>query len=124
MNPTGWAGVAVILFIGTLCCLELGYRLANRKSENPDLAHEGIGGLEAAVFALLGLLLGFSFGGGTSRLESRRQLIIQEANAIGTAYLRLDMLPAGDQPASIPSPPSKRTDGASLTLPVQRPLDR
>jgi hypothetical protein len=99
MNPFGWVGMAVILFLGTLCCLEVGYRLGNRKSENPDFAHEGIGGLEAAVFALLGLLLGFSFGGGTSRLESRRQLIIQEANAIGTAYLRLDLLAASDQPA-------------------------
>ena len=53
--------------------------------------------MEAAVFALLGLLLGFSFAGGTSRLESKRQLIVQ-ANAIGTAYLRLDELPPNDQP--------------------------
>ena len=50
------------------------------------------------MFALLGLLLGFSFAGATSRLESRRQLIVREANAIGTAYLRLDLLPASDQP--------------------------
>lgn len=98
MNPAGWGGVAVILFLGTVACLDVGYRLGTRKSQNPELAHEGIGGLEAAVFALLGLLLGFSFGGGTSRLESRRQLIIQEANAIGTAYLRVDILAAGDQP--------------------------
>jgi hypothetical protein len=98
MNPASWGGVAVTLFLGTVACLEIGFRLGTRKSQNPDLVHEGIGGLEAAVFALLGLLLGFSFGGGTSRLESRRQLIIQEANAIGTAYLRLDILAAGDQP--------------------------
>ena len=54
--------------------------------------------MEAAVFALLGLLLGFSFAGGTSRLDARRQLIVQEANAIGTAYLRLDLLPTDAQP--------------------------
>ena len=54
--------------------------------------------MEAAIFALLGLLLGFSFSGATTRLEARRQLIIGEANAIGTAYLRLDELPASDQP--------------------------
>jgi hypothetical protein len=96
MNPAWWAViVAVCLFLGMVACLEVGYRLGTRKSEN---AHEGIGGVEAAVFALLGLLLGFSFGGGTSRLDARRQLIIQEANAIGTAYLRLDLLAAGDQP--------------------------
>ena len=60
--------------------------------------HEGIGAIEAAVFGLLGLLLGFSLAGGTSRLDTRRQLIIEEANAIGTAYLRLDTLAAHDQP--------------------------
>ena len=42
--------------------------------------------------------MGFSFAGGTSRLDTRRQLIIEEANAIGTAYLRLDTLAADDQP--------------------------
>jgi len=98
MNPTGWVGVAAGLFFGTLACLDAGYRMGTRTSQNRELAHEGIAGLDAAVFALLGLLLGFSFGGGTSRLESRRQLIIQEANAIGTAYLRLDTLAAADQP--------------------------
>jgi len=100
MNPAEWAAaVAVGLFFGMVICLEIGYRLGRRNSENPDLAHEGIGAIEAAVFALLGLLLGFSLAGGTSRLDSRRQLIIQEANAIGTAYLRLDTLAVGDQPA-------------------------
>lgn len=45
------------------------------------------------MFALLGLLLAFSFAGGTSRLDAKRQLVVEEANAIGTAYLRLDELP-------------------------------
>jgi hypothetical protein len=67
-------------------------------TKSPDHAHEGIGVIEAAVFALLGLLLGFSFAGGTSRLDAKRQLIVQEANAIGTAYLRLDELPTDEQP--------------------------
>lgn len=53
----------------------------------------GIGAIEAAVFALLRLPLGFSFAGGTSRLDAKRQLIVAEANDIGTAYLRLDELP-------------------------------
>jgi hypothetical protein len=46
----------------------------------------------------MNLARGFSFAGGTSRLDAKRQLIVQEANAIGTAYLRLDELPAKDQP--------------------------
>jgi len=88
-------GLSICAFAGIVVCVEVGYRLGRRRSE--ELAHVGIGAIEAAVFALLGLLLAFSFAGGNSRLDTRRQLIIEEANAIGTAYLRLDML-AADQP--------------------------
>ena len=84
LNPARVAFVvATGLFVGIVVCLEIGYRLGRRSSaKNPELAHEGIGVIEAAVFALLGLLLGFSFAGGTSRLDAKRQLIVQEANAI------------------------------------------
>src|SRR5260370_26384198 len=100
MNPTHWAILASIgLFVGLLACLEIGYRIGRYNSgKYSAAAHEGIGVIEAAVFALLGLLLGFSFAGGTSRLETKRQLVIQEANAIGTGYLRLDELPSNEQP--------------------------
>ena len=100
MNPAQWAVVwSAGLFVGMVACLDAGYRIGCRSSaRHPELAHEGVGAIEAAVFALLGLLLGFSFAGGTSRLDARRQLIVQEANAIGTAYLRFDLLPATDQP--------------------------
>ncbi len=97
MNATQWAlPLSVGIFVGIIVCLEVGYRMARRHSGSS--AHEGIGAIEAAVFGLLGLLLAFSFAGATSRLETRRQLIIEEANAIGTAYLRLDVLAATDQP--------------------------
>jgi hypothetical protein len=90
---------SVGLFLGMLICLEIGYRLGSYGVEKHlDLAHEGTGTIEAAVFALLGLLLAFTFGGAMSRLEARRALIAQEANAIGTAYLRLDILPTAEQP--------------------------
>lgn len=83
-------------FVGMLAFPEIGYCLSRRSSRKPEVTHEGIGVVEAAVFALLGLLLGFSFADGTSRLEARRQLIVQETNAISTAYDRLDLLPAND----------------------------
>lgn len=99
MNPAEWAVVESIgLFVGLVACLEVGYRIGRyNREKHAELAHEGLGVIEAAVFALLGLLLGFSFAGGTSRLEAKRQLVVQEANAIGTAFL-LDTLPANDQP--------------------------
>ncbi len=90
MTPAQWALVLSIgLFVGMVACLEVGYRIGRQSSEeHSELAHEGIGVIEAAIFALLSLLLGFSFAGGTVRLDARPQQIVQEANAIGTAYLR------------------------------------
>jgi hypothetical protein len=52
------------------------------------------------MFGLLGLLLAFSFSGALSRFDDRRQLVIEEANAIATAWLRIDLLPAHIQPAA------------------------
>jgi len=100
MNAASWAVVLSLgLFAGIVACLAVGYRIGQGISkEQLELAHEGVGVVETAIFALLGLLLGFSFAGGTSRLDEGRQLIVQEANAIGTAYLRLDVLSANDQP--------------------------
>lgn len=87
------------IFVGIIACLEIGYRLGCRSlAKERELAHEGIGPVEAAMFALFGLLLAFSFAGATSRFDVQRQLVVTEANAIGTAYLRVDLLPAADQP--------------------------
>jgi hypothetical protein len=47
----------------------------------------------------MGLLIAFTFSGAASRFDTRRQLVVEEANAIGTAYLRLDLLPASAQSA-------------------------
>jgi len=55
--------------------------------------------VEGAVFSLLGLLIAFTFSGAASRFDSRRQLTTEEANDIGTAYLRLDLLPNPAQAA-------------------------
>jgi hypothetical protein len=48
---------------------------------------------------LLGLLVAFTFSGAASRFDARRQLIVEETNDIGTAYLRLRLLPVSAQPA-------------------------
>ena len=99
-HPLEWPiGLSLTFFVAVLASLEIGYRFGKRASEaQQDASHEGTGTIEAAVFALFGLLIAFTFGGATSRLDTRRQQIVEEANAIGTAYLRLDLLPAADQP--------------------------
>jgi hypothetical protein len=90
---------AAAMFIGMLFCLEIGRRLGARAlTRDPQLmsTHSSV---DSAVFALYGLLLAFTFSGAPNRLDTRRQLIAQEANTIGTAYLRIDLLPAAQQPA-------------------------
>jgi hypothetical protein len=86
------------LFIGMLALLEIGRRVgARRAAVEGEAAHAGAGVVDGAVFALLGLLIAFTFSGATSRFDERRKLIVEEANAIGTAYLRIDLLPAAAQ---------------------------
>lgn len=87
------------LFGGMLLSMEAGRRMGVRWSaRNPAAARTTAGTLEAAIFGLMGLIIAFSFGGAVSRFDHRRQLIVEEANAIGTAWLRLDVLPKGVQP--------------------------
>lgn len=90
--------LSTLVFLGLVVCLEIGFRLGRRNAaKHQESAYEGLSSIEAAVFALLGLLLAFSLSGATGRLDYRRQLIVQEANAIGTAYLRLDLLLPAEQ---------------------------
>jgi hypothetical protein len=46
----------------------------------------------------MGLLIAFTFSGAAARFDARRTAAVDEANCIGTAWLRLDMLPAATQP--------------------------
>jgi hypothetical protein len=50
------------------------------------------------VFGLMALLIAFTFSGAATRFDARRAMIVQEANDIGTAWLRLDLLPVAAQP--------------------------
>jgi hypothetical protein len=87
------------LFIGTLVLIEVGRRIGvHRLKQDPEGARTGVSAVEGSLFGLLGLLIAFTFSGANSRFDARRQLITQEANNIGTAWLRLDLLPAEVQP--------------------------
>jgi hypothetical protein len=87
------------VFFGTLLFAELGRRIGiARLTRDPEGLSKGASAAEAAVFGLLGLLIAFTFSGAASRFEDRRHLVTAEANAIGTAYLRIDLLPGDAQP--------------------------
>jgi len=88
----------VVLFFAILLALELGRKIGQRsRQRHPEESAGGSGAAEGAVFALLGLLIAFTFSGAAARFEERRHLITEEANDIGTAWLRVDLLPSEAQ---------------------------
>jgi hypothetical protein len=101
MNPVIMAILIFgLLFGAMLVSFELGRRLGRgRRAKHPNEPLEGVGIIDGAILGLLGLSLAFTFSAASERLVLRRAQIVEEANAIGTAYLRIDVLPESDQPA-------------------------
>ncbi len=92
--------VSSALFVGMLGALELGRRYGMRwRAARGGREPAAFGTVQGAILGLLGLLVALSFSGAAARFDARRQLVGDEANAVGTAYLRLDALPAAAQPA-------------------------
>jgi hypothetical protein len=91
--------IAFALFLAMLVILEAGRRIGiRRRAQDPAEAGRGRGTVEGAVFALLGLLIAFTFSAAAARFDARRALVVEESNDIGTSWLRLDLLPAEAQP--------------------------
>lgn len=96
-RPSGWlvAGVSVAVLV---VVAELAFRLGrhhtttSKSSDGPPADQTGM--MAGALLGLLGLLLAFSFGIAEARFSKRKSLVLEEANAIGTTYLRAATLPA------------------------------
>jgi hypothetical protein len=83
-------GIATLFFISSLILLNYGRQLGLRYMKKEGVGSmSGLPTIEGAVFGLVGLLLAFTISGALQRFDERRQLIVQEANAISTAYDRL-----------------------------------
>jgi hypothetical protein len=86
-----------LLFVATITivCLavELGYRLGNYRRQHSPEKEAPVSAMVAAMLGLLAFLLAFVFGLAASRFEDRRQTVLDEANAIGTTFLRAALLP-------------------------------
>lgn len=92
--------LSIGLFVAMVFLTLSGHRYGRRRMVAVgDATGQDVVAVEGAIFALLGLLIAFTFTTAYSRLDARRDLIVQETNAIGTAYLRLDLLPVETQPA-------------------------
>ena len=84
--------IAIVLVI--LVSVECGYRLGKyRRSRHEQEKQAPVGTMVGATLGLLAFILAFTFGLAASRFDARRQVLLDEANAIGTTYLRAGILP-------------------------------
>src|SRR4051812_25005131 len=70
-----------------LLAVEGGFRLGKWKQRRAE-PENAVGAMVAAIVGLVGFLLAFTFGMAAARYDTRRELVLAEANAIGTTYLR------------------------------------
>jgi hypothetical protein len=75
---------------------QLGAAFRRRRHESDDAASAGPALILGATLTLLGLIIGFSFSMAIGRYDLRKSYEEAEANAIGTEYVRADILPAAD----------------------------
>jgi len=82
--------ISVLFFLAS----EVGFQIGRiRRADVDESGKSQINTLQAAILGLLALLLGFTFSMVLSRFDARKQMVLEESNAIGTCYLRAQMLP-------------------------------
>src|SRR5262249_3667372 len=87
--------VLVVSFISLAAAAWLG-ALIFRRRHLPDAEERDFSLIISATLTLLGLIIGFSFSMAVARYDQRKAYEEAEANAIGTAFVRADLLPAAD----------------------------
>ena len=78
--------LAMIAVLAVAC--EIGFRAGSAKRDAPDSFRSLMNGTGAATLGLLGLLLGFTLAMAIGRWDARRDVLVNESNAIGTLGLR------------------------------------
>jgi hypothetical protein len=85
--------MVVLTLAAVYAAVEIGYRLGkHRQLEKEREADAPVGAIVGATLGLLAFMLAFTFSLAGTRFEARRQVVLDEANAIGTTYLRAGML--------------------------------
>jgi hypothetical protein len=112
--------IAVGLFVSLAVIIELGYRIgirAHEKASEPAKNHTGA--IQGSLLGILALLLGFTFSLSLGRHDSRSEAVVNESNAIGTTWLRSQLL---DEPvrsqvqALLRAYVDLRVDGGAVSL--------
>jgi hypothetical protein len=126
INPMNFP---VIVFLTSVLVLWLSIRVGVAINKRHDLEEEARADFNlvlSATLTLLALIIGFSFSMAISRYDQRKNYEEAEANAIGTEYVRVDLLPSADAAAKIRSLLSAYTDERILFYTTRDPseLDR
>ena len=88
---SSWAVLAILIaIIGG--ALTVGTAIGRWLRASSEEGHRSVGVAQGALLGLVGLLLAFGMSMAVGRYEHRRQLVVEEANAIGTAHLRAQLL--------------------------------
>jgi hypothetical protein len=93
MSDAPIVAIGIVLLLSTIASASIGSWLRSRGTSNQGEeknSHEGY--IVSAVLGLLALLMGFTFSLAIERFETRRNYVLEDANAIGTAYLRAQLL--------------------------------
>ena len=98
-QPNAVLLVLIALIIGG--AISAGFALGRRLRRRPDVDREPVGTVQGALLGLVGLLLAFGLSMAVTRYESRRSALVEEANAIGTTYLRAQLLAEPMRTASL-----------------------
>ncbi|SFF99246.1 Protein of unknown function [Novosphingobium sp. CF614] len=120
INATSLPVMSLMLFLAMLAAAWAGNRARTWRSDSGNDAGEGY--LLSAALALLGLLIAFTFSLAVSRYDSRRELVVSEANAIGTAWLRAGL--SDDKAGSALQAAIARYTDVRLGLSRSEPADR
>src|SRR5258708_4099835 len=87
--------LGLVFFVLMLAASEAGVRFRRRPgTRTSEETKSQIVTVEAGIIGILGLLLGFTVSMAVTRFEVRKHLVLEEAQAIGTAHLRTQLLPA------------------------------
>jgi len=88
--------VFVLSFVGLWLSARIGGSIRKSRRNLEEEMREDLDSISGAILTLLALILGFSFSMAVNRYDQRKNYEEAEANAIGTEYVRADLLPAAD----------------------------
>lgn len=86
--------IIVLLLVAMIAFIEIGFRFGHRaRKSSDDDSKSHVNATASSTLGIMALLLAFTFSLSLQRFDIRSDAVVDEANAIGTAYLRAQLLP-------------------------------